>query len=164
LAQEEPLRYSPPSNTFRCELPPGWKAFEEEDSGGLTAHILGPDNPSGTYRTGIDVRWVEKGQAGFVPLKKAISQLRRSGDRRSPSSVRVLRISGSLARTFELDETRLLPGEFLPSAEEPIHHYIALIPSGESYFLIRLSSSRDIYLDYKNIFLRFIKSFRIPGS
>lgn len=160
------LRYTPASRGFYCDIPAeGWHAFEEEETAGSVVHILGPDNPSGTYRTGIDVRWVEKGQPGFVPFKEAIEDLRRADKRtgRAATGIRPLRISGILARTFEVNEPRLLPQDQLPALEEAVHHYVAVIPSGESYFVIRLSSTRDVYLDYRDLFVEFLKSFKALG-
>lgn len=160
------LRYSPPSQLFVCDMPGNdWNAFEEEEGSGFATHLLGPDNPAGTYRTGIDIRWVEKGQPGWSPLKQAIDEMRR-GDKqteRSSTSVRPYRISGILARTFEISETRRLPADQAPSLEDEIHHYIAVIPSGESYYIIKLSSTRDIYFDYRELFVRFLRSFKPLG-
>ena len=160
------LRYTPESHAFYCDIPSaGWQAFEEEDSGGLAVHLLGPDNPAGTYRTGIDIRFVDKAQPGFVPYKKALSDLRRSESlaQRDATAVRALRVSGTMARTIEVTEKRLLPQDQLPSSEEGIHHYVVIIPSGESYYIIRLSSSLDVYLDYKDFFLKFLSSFKLLG-
>jgi hypothetical protein len=159
-------RFTPPSNLFACDLPgDDWHAFEEEEASGFATHILGPDNPAGTYRTGIDIRWVEKGQAGWKPLKQAIDDLRRGNKDtdRGSTNVRPYRISGILARTFEISETRRLPADQAPSLEDEIHHYVAVIPSGESYYIIKLSSTRDVYLEYRELFVRFLRSFKPLG-
>ena len=158
-----PQRYTPASHTFYCDVPVGWHPFEDED--GFAVHLIGPDNPAGTYRTGVDVRWVERGQPGWVPQKKLVDDMRRSDSvtERSATSVRPMRIAGILARIFEVSETRWLPADQLPAVAEPLHHYVAVIPSGESYYLINLSSSRDVYLDFRNMFVDFLKSFKPLG-
>lgn len=158
-AQEAPeRRYIPASRAFACDLPQGWQAFEEEDPSGSVVHLLGPDNPSGSYRTGIDIRLLESKR----PYRETLEELRRPEPEtgRTATAVRPLRIPAALARTFEVIETRWLPEERLPALEEELHHYVALIPSGESLILVRLSSSRDIYLEYRDLFVRFLKSFK----
>ena len=162
-AEQTTLRYAPPSQTFACDLPNAdWHAFEEEEGAGFAVHVLGPDNPAGTYRTGIDIRWIEKGQPGWVPVKRYIDGL-RGGEGRGATAVRPYRVSGMLARVFEIVETRRLPGDQLPSLEDDLHHYYAVIPMGENYFSIKLSSTRDIYLDYRQLFVRFLHSFKPIG-
>lgn len=163
-AQEEAKasRYAPPTRSFYCDVPSGWHAFEEEDALGNVVHLLGPDSPSGNYRTGIDIRWVEKSQPGFRPVAKAIDEMRGSDPmtERTATGARPMRISGILSRTFEIQETRRLAPDSLPSLEEELHHYVAVIPSGESYYVIRLSSTRDVYLDYRKLFVDFLRSFK----
>lgn len=161
-AAETLLRYSPASRAFACDIPSSWRAFEEEEPSGFVSRLMGPDNPSATFRTGIDIRWVEKGLPGYVPYKEAIDTLRRDDrpTRRSATAVRAMRISGAMARTFEIHESRQLPLGRVPMMEEELHHYVALVPSGESYFVIRLSSTRDVYLDYRTFFVKFLKSFK----
>jgi len=157
--------YAPASGLFACEIPSSWSPVEEEDALGPVAHILGPDNPAGTFRTGLSVRWFEPGLPGFLDAKKAIDFLRRP-DRaldRHATPVRPLRVSGLLGRSFELFETRLLPLEQLPASPEVIHHYVAVIPSGAGYYVIRLSSTRDVYLDFRDEFSRFLKNFQPLG-
>ncbi len=157
-AQEAPeTRYMPASRSFACDLPQGWQAFEEDPSGSVV-HLLGPDNPSGSYRTGIDIRLLE----GKRPYRDVLAELRRSDPEtgRAATAVRPLRIPAALARTFEVVETRWLPEERLPALAEELHHYVALIPSGESLYLVRLSSSRDVYLEHRELFVRFLKSFK----
>lgn len=169
FAQEAPFsaRWSPPSNFFACELPgPEWRGFEEEETSGPVARILGPDAPSGTYRTGISVRWVEKGQPGWRPFKDAVEALRRSDKSfgRHATSPRPLRINGILSRSFEIIERRRLPPDQLPAYEEELHHYVAMVPLGDSYYVLKLSSSRENYLDYRDAFVRFLRSFRPLGG
>lgn len=160
------LRYSPAANTFQCDLPgPDWRAFEEEEPSGPAVHLLGPDNPAGTYRAGISIRYFEKGQPGWYPLKEAIDRMRRSdkSSGRHATAPRMLRIGGVLSRIFEITEDRRLPADQLPSFEESLHHYVAVVPAGENYHVIKLSSSRDVYLDYRAPFVSFLKSFRPLG-
>lgn len=165
-AEDAALRYTPPSASFVCDLPGAdWHAFEEEEGSGFATHILGPDNPNGTYRTGIDIRWIEKGQPGWVPVKKYIDDLRRSDKEtgRSATIVQPYRMSGLLARLFEVVQHRRLPDSQLPSLEEELHDYYAVVPVGESYYSIKLSSTRDVYLDYRELFVKFLHSFKTLG-
>lgn len=156
------LRWQPDSKLFYCDVPAGWTPFEEQDPAGSAVHILGPDSPAGDYRTGIDVRWVEKGQPGFVPAKKLVEEMRRddkSTDRHS-TPIHPMRVNSLLARTFEVEQTMRLPPEGLPAVQEELHQYVAVIPSGESYFLVTLNSSRETYLDYRQLFIDFLHSFK----
>jgi hypothetical protein len=165
-ADDASLRYTPPSATFVCDLPSqNWYPFEEEEGAGFATHILGPDNPSGTYRTGIDIRWIEKGQPGWVPVMKYIEDVRRSDKEtdRTATLMQPYRFSGFLARLFEVVERRRLPDSQIPSMEEEIHDYYAIIPVGESYYSVKLSSTRDVYLDYKDLFNKFMQSFKTLG-
>lgn len=168
-AQDEPasMRYTPPSQSFSCDLPgAGWYAFEEEEGWGFAVHILGPDNPNGTYRAGIDVRWVEKGQPGWEPLKKRIDGRLRRGDSmtdRTATLPRAYRIPAGLSRVFEVVERRRLPGDQLPSVDEELHYYYAMIPSGESYYEVKMATSRDDYYQYRDVFARFLRAFRPIG-
>lgn len=170
-AQEEtsaqgPYRsYEPASRSFRCDIPKGWRPMEEETAQGVSVHILGPDDSAGAYRTGIDVHLFEPGQPGFVPLKNALDQMRRQdkASGRNATPIRLLRSNGLLSRLFEITEERLLPAERLPASPTALHHYVAVIASGESYFVLRLSSTREAYLDYREEFLRFLKHFRPIG-
>lgn len=150
--------WSPANRSFSCEIPRAWQAFDEEDA----AHVLGPDDPSSSYRAGFDVHWVERGQPGFVEWKDAVDRLRRADKDtgRQATPVRLVRSGGVLSRVFEVTENRRLPPERLPSSERAIHHYVAVVPSGAGYFVVRLSSGRDVYLDYKEDWARFLKSFR----
>ncbi len=150
--------WSPASPSFSCEIPRAWQAFEEED----TAHALGPDDPRGAYRAGIDVHWVERSRPGFVDWKDAVELLRRADKEtgRAATPVRLVRSGGVLARVFEVTENRRLPPDRLPSSERAVHHYVAVVPGGSGYYVARLSSARDVYLDYKEDWARFLKSFR----
>ncbi len=157
--------YEPASGDFSCLLPPGWTAFEEE--GGALVHILGPQNPAGDYRAGIHIEFMQDGSAGFVSYKKEIDYLRDGGKGESVDSsvVQALRVSGTLARYFESNVTRVLPDGRLPAGETTLHHFTAFVPAphGQSYYLIDLSSSESTYLNYRGLFMAFLKSFRLRG-
>ena len=160
------LRYAPASNSFVCDLPGAeWVAFEDEEAEGAAVHILGPDNPDGLYRPGIDVRLYEKGHSRFLPMKTFIDRMRRSDDDtgRQATGVRPQRIGGILLRLFEVNEKRWLPVDRFPAAERDIHHFVAVVPAGDSYFVIKLGSTRETYLEYRSLFVNFIKSFRPQG-
>lgn len=167
-AEEKPeLRYTPPSQTFACDLPgPEWHAFEEEEAAGFAVHILGPDSETGTFRTGITVRWLEKGQPGWVPLKKHVDDdLRRSDGStgRVATIVRPYRIPAGLSRIFEVVEKRRLPPDQLPSVEEELHYFYAVLPVGESYYEIKLGSTREEYFGYRDTFVKFLRAFHPIG-
>ncbi|MDE2313410.1 MAG: hypothetical protein KGL04_04460 [Elusimicrobia bacterium] len=155
--------YEPASGDFSCLLPPGWTAFEEE--GGALVHVLGPQSPSGDYRAGIDIEFMQEGGAGFVPYKKEVDYLRDGGKGESVDStvVQALRVSGVLARYFESNVTRVLPDGRLPAGGTTLHHFTAFVPTphGQSYYLIDLSSSESTYLNYRDLFMTFLKSFRL---
>ena len=51
----------------------------------------------------------------------------------------------------------------LPSIQENLHHYVAVVEDGEAYYTIRLSSTEDVYLDFRDAFIAFLNSFR-PGD
>ncbi|MCX5797675.1 MAG: hypothetical protein NTY77_19470 [Elusimicrobia bacterium] len=159
------MLYLAPSHLFACEMPTGWQAFETEDALGPVVRLLGPDNPAGTYRTGFSVRWIEKGNPGYVEAKKAVDEMRRSDPdtKRSSTGVTHMRVGGLLARLFEVVETRALPLERLPAAEEQLHHYVAVVPSGLNYYLVRLSSAREVYLDFREDYMLCLRTFKPLG-
>ena len=160
-----PQRYTPPSHGFYCDLPVGWEAFEEPEDAGTVSRLLGPEDPGGVFRAGIDIRWSEKGDPAYVPYKKALEELRRGDDKtsRSATGVRVMRISGALTRVFEITEIQRLPKDRWPSMPVELHRYVAIYPIGESYFTISLASTRDSYLDYRDLFVDFLKNFKPMG-
>jgi len=164
-AKADHVFYLAPSHLFSCEVPARWQVFASEDALGPVVRFLGPDNPSGTYRTGLSVRWFEKGEPGYVDPQKAVDEMRRpdKDTKRSTTSIAHMRVSGLLARLFEVVENRTLPLERLPAAEEEIHDYVAIIPSGFNYYLVTLSSSRDVYLDFREDYMRCLKTFKPLG-
>lgn len=165
-ARGQSIPFSPPSGLFTCDLPSAeWTAFEEEEARGTAVHLLGPDNPSGSYRTGIDIHRADPLRPGFIPMKEALSRLRRDGGPtgRVVTPIKRVKVGPGLARVFQVKETRRVPLDLSPSIEETLHHYVAVIEDGSDYFVIRLSSSEDVYLDFRDTFLAFLNSFR-PGA
>jgi hypothetical protein len=156
----DPIRHD--AGSFSCEVPEGWDVVDLEEAGGPVTRLIGPDDPTGVYRAGISVRWHEPATPGFVPAKKALDDLRRkeSASGRSSGGVRVLRIGGASFRTFEVTEDRMLPVDRLPASPRSLHHFIALVPWGQGYFVIRLSSTLETYLDHRDLFHRFLQRFR----
>ncbi len=159
--------FSPASKAFTCDVPPGWTPFEEQEPWGFAVHIVGPDDAQSDYRTGIDIHYFEQGEPGFVKAAKYTDELRRGDDLtdRQSTPVVVMRVGDSLGRLFEVLETRRLPFDGLPAQDRILHHYYAIIPNGgDSYFSIDLSSSRETYLDYREMFTDFLRSFRPSGA
>ncbi len=158
-------RYSPPSKTFTCDLPSGWSAFEEQDGFGGAVHFLGPDDRASVYRAGLDIRYSEKGDAGYQPYKQALEEMKRADGvtSRNSTPVRLMRIAGVMVRIFEITETKRLPEDTWPAAPVELHKYVAVYPSGESYFTLTLSSTRESYMDYRDLFVGFLKTFRPLG-
>lgn len=164
-APDKPKRdwvpYEPVSRLFRAELPPtGWNAFEEEDSLGVVVRILGPDDPSGALRASLTVRFVDRDSPAYVPVKDAIESMRRSSPGREASPVHSVRVSAGLARIFEVTEIRRVPVDTGPSALLDLHQYVAVIPRGDSYYVVRLISARASYLDLRDVFQGFLKSLK----
>ena len=155
--------FVPSSRLFSGEIPvEGWWPMEEETATGSVFRLLGGDSHTGSIRTVLSVRFYDKDTPGFLPIKQAVDLLRRENKEasRSISPVRPVRVGLGLARTFEIVETRRLPSDDGPSFEEELHHYVAVIPVGEAYYLVRLVSSRATYLEYRDEFVRFLKSMR----
>jgi len=160
--------FQPSSRFFIADLPAeGWRPVEQEDSLGSVVRVFGPEDPTGLLRATLSIRLMDRDSPSFLPIKKAVDAL-RAGDAssdRSSTPVRPLRVPAGLARLFEIVETRRLPVDAGPSAPLEIHHYVAVLPQGgESYFIIRLLSSRANYLDFRNDFVEFLKSFRPLGA
>jgi hypothetical protein len=157
--------YEPASRSFRADLPPvGWKAFEEEDALGSVVRVVGPDDASGALRATLTVRLVDRDSPVFLPAKEAVEAMRRQGPDREATVVHPLRVGAGLARIFEITETKRLPTDAGPSAPMEIHQYVAVLTRGEAYFVIRLVTSRANYLDFRDDFVRFLKSLKPIGS
>lgn len=155
--------YVPASRLFSGEIPvEGWWPMEEETATGSVFRLLGGDSQSGAIRTVLSVRFYDKDTPGFLPIKQAVDLMRKENKEtgRSITPVRPVRVGLGLARTFEIVETRRVPSDDGPSFEEELHHYVAVIPVGEAYYLVRLVSSRATYLEYRDDFVRFMKSLR----
>ena len=164
-AKSDWVPYEPSTRLFRADLPPvGWRAFEEEDALGSVVRILGPDDPSGALRAALTVRLVDRDSPVFMPAKDAVEAMRRQGPERESTVVHPLRIGAGLARIFEVTETRRMPSDAGPSAPMEVHQYVAVIPRGEAYYVIRLVTARANYLDFRDDFVRFLKSLKTVGS
>lgn len=163
--KEDWVPFEPASRLFRGMLPSeGWHASDEDDALGSIVRILGPEERTGALRALLTVRLVDRDSPGFVPAKEAVEAMRRSQSGRDATSVRPMRVTGGLARIFEVVETRRAPVDEGPSAPLELHQYVAVIPRGETYYLIRLVSARADYLDYRDLFSRFLKEFRPIGE
>ncbi len=157
--------YEPASRLFRADLPPeGWRAFDEEDALGSVVRILGPDDASGALRAALTVRLVDRDSPAYVPAKVAVDAMRRQGPNRECTAPQNLRVSAGLARIFEITERRRAPIDAGPSAPIELHQYVAVIPRGESYFVVRLITAREDYLDFRDDFVRFLKSLKPIGA
>lgn len=157
------IPFVPSSRLFSGEIPvEGWWPMEEETATGSVFRLLGGDSQSGAVRTVLSVRFYDKDTPGFLPIKQAVEIMRKENPEthRSITPVRPVRVGLGLARTFEITETRRVPADDGPSLEEELHHYVAVIPVGEAYYLVRLISSRATYLEYRDDFVRFMKSLR----
>ena len=155
--------YAPKSRAFSCELPSDWQAFEEDEPSGFAVHVLGPDNDGGDYRAGIDIHWVESGKGSAPNVKEALERIRRSDKavkRSGGGTIRRISTALGLARLIEARETRRVPPDRSPAVFEEIHHDVALIQTGENYFLLTLSAPEQSYLDYRETFLRVLRTFR----
>lgn len=161
------IPFIPSSRLFSGEIPSeGWWPMEEETATGSVFRLLGGDSQSGSIRTVLSVRFYDKDTPGFLPIKQAVEIMRKetAETKRSISPVRPVRVGLGLARTFEINETRRVPSDDGPAFEEELHHYVAVIPVGEAYYLVRLISSRATYLEYRDDFVRFLKSLRTLSS
>ena len=158
--------YTSPKGTFACDVPvAGWQPFEEETPFGSSAHFLGPMEDAGNWRAALHVHFLDKAQPGFVPIDDAVKRERKSDSlaQRESSAVRRLRVSRASARRFDVTETRLSPADRLPASSFVIHHFFAFVPAGDGYFIVKLSTSRDTYLEYRELFDRVLQTFRVLG-
>ena len=159
------IDFEPASRLFRAEIPAnGWRGFEEEDALGPIVRVFGPDDPSGALRAMLSVRLIDRDSPGYLPIKDAVEAMRRPRPGRDPSPVRPLRIPAGLARLFEIVEIRRIPVDEGPSATQLLHQYVAVIPRGDAYFLVRLITSRGTYLDFRDDFVRFLRSLKPIGA
>jgi hypothetical protein len=164
-AKSDWIPYEPSSRLFRADLPPvGWRAFEEDDALGSVVRVLGPDDPSGALRASLTVRLVDRDSPVFQPAKEAVEAMRRQGPGREATVVHPLRVGAGLARIFEITEVLRMPSDAGPASPMEIHQYVAVIPRGEAYYVIRLVTARANYLDFRDDFVRFLKSLKTVGS
>ncbi|MFI5363347.1 MAG: hypothetical protein ACHQ49_15375 [Elusimicrobiota bacterium] len=164
-AKSDWVPYEPASRQFRADLPSsGWTAFEEDDALGSVVRVLGPDDSSGALRAALTVRLVDRDSPVFVPAKDAVESMRRQGPGRESTAVQLMRVGAGLARLFEITETRRVPGDTAPSAPMTLHQYVAVIPRGEAYFVIRLVTARENYLDFRGDFVHFLKTLKPVGA
>lgn len=167
-AKADFLPHTPASRLFTADVPTrGWWPVEEEGPDGSAFYLLGPDSPSGAFRAVLSVRSYDKDSSVYADAKKHVDLLRKNDDAvsRSATAVRPLRVgNGVLARTFEVVETRRLPSEQAPSFPEELHHYVAVLPNGDGYYVLRLISARTDYLEHRDMFVRFLKTFRLLGT
>lgn len=164
-AKEDFIVYAPPSRSYSCDIPSDWKSFEEEEPGGTVTHILGAANADNTYRTGIDIHFIESGRPGFVEVKAFVETLRR-GDKdtkRAAGALKRVNSGAGPARYLEIDETRRLPPDQAPSKLTGLKQSVAVIANGQSYFVLRLSTVKETFLEDRDKFLRVLKSFRVTG-
>ncbi|HEX4048006.1 MAG TPA: hypothetical protein VH309_09245 [Elusimicrobiota bacterium] len=158
------MPYEPASRLFRADLPSsGWTPFEEDDALGTVVRVLGPDEASGALRATLTVRLVDRDSPSFIPAKEAVDAMRTQERGRESTAVLPLRVSAGLARVFEITENRRVP-DAGPSAPLELHQYVAVIPRGEAYFVVRLVTAREDYLDFREFFVRFLKSLRPVGD
>lgn len=162
------LPLTPASRLFTADVPTrGWWPVEEDGPDGSVFYLLGPDSPSGAFRAVLSVRAYDKDASLYADAKKHADLLRKGDDAvsRNATAVRPLRVgNGALARTFEVVETRRMPSEQAPSFPEELHHYVAILPNGDGYYVLRLISARTDYLEHRDMFVRFLKTFRLLGS
>ncbi len=167
FAQKEPwIPYSPPSNSFSARIPASWWGYEEEEPNGFAVHLLGPEDPSGVYRAGIDVHRVIKGTPGYAPYREKIARMRKGGgllDNQS-SPLSYTRAAGGLGIVFQTTDWQWLAVGRLPAKRIPLHHWVCVVAEGEDYWVIRLSSTRDSFLKYRDLFRRFVASFKSLGG
>lgn len=158
--------YVSPRRAFSCEVPPGWKAFEEETPWGFSAHFLGPAQAAGAWRAALHVHFIDRRLPGFVPVEETLKRERKADPRTGRETTPLVRwrIGRRAARRFEISETRRLPLDRLPSRPVALHHFYALLPAGDSYFVVKLSTTRETYLDYREAFERVLDTFRVLGQ
>jgi len=108
---------------------------------------------------------MEAGKPGSVPIDEAVRRLRAAdpASGRAAGPVRRWRVARLSARRFEVTEKRLLPPDRLPARPVMLHHYYTLVPAGDGYFTIKMSTSRDTYLEHREAYERLLESFRILG-
>lgn len=166
-APRSPYRpFTATRRTFACDAPAiGWYPVEEDTPYGSAVHWLGPVEADGAFRAAIHVHFVDSRQPGFLPLDEAVKR-ERDGDRasgREATPVRRWRVAKRSARRFEVTETRQLPGARLPSRPLVLRHYYTLVPAGDGYFIVKLTSTQETYQEYRKDYEQMLESFRVLG-
>lgn len=156
-----PVEYS----EFDSELPSmGWYAYEEEDALGTVVRAYGPDSSAGAVRATLSVRLIDRSSPNYLPPKDAVEAMRRQTPGRDSTPVRAMRVAAGLARIFEVTATRREDADDGPSLPEQLHEYVAVIPRGEAYFLVRFISTEESYLNSRDVFARFVKRLTSVGA
>jgi len=159
------VAYTAPGNVFTCEIPKGWQAFGSETPFGSSVHVLGPAEEKGAWRAAIHVHFFQKSKPGFVPFD-AMLKRERTPDvttHRQATVVTRWRVSRGSGRRFDVTETRLLPPDILPAKPVVLHHYYAMVPAGDGYFVIKLSSTQEDYQRHRDDFDHLLSTFLITG-
>jgi hypothetical protein len=153
--------YESPSRLFHANLPAqGWRAYEEDDALGTVDRFLGPEDSGGLVRAAISVRLMDRDSAVFVPAKDEVEILRRDEDGRKTSPLTTRRFPAGLARLFEVTREMRAPRDEGPALPSTVHEFVAVIPRGEAYFVVRMISAREDYLNLRPLFVRFLKELR----
>ena len=157
------LPYTPPSGLFSAEIPEGWAASEEETPRGIVTHIVGPSESKGSWHAAYHVHYFEKSKPGFVDSREAMKIFRERDKTtdRDADQMTTWRVDNKPAKMFQVRETRMLPGGRLPAERVSLHHFYMFVPSGrDEYYVIKLSTTEETFLDYRAEFRRFMASFR----
>ncbi|MBI3549583.1 MAG: hypothetical protein HY078_11135 [Elusimicrobia bacterium] len=158
------VAFTPARRNFTCEVPPSWPSLEEDTPSGPATHLIGPADANGAWRAAIHVHYMQKGAPGFIPLDDQLKRVRRSdkGTDRESSPLFRWRVGRYPARRFEVVEQRIVARNRLPAQPLHLHHYYAFVPAGgHDYFVVKLSSTRDSYLEYRNAFDHLLNTFRV---
>jgi len=158
--------FTPRNRTFACEIPEGWTPMTRQNARGWSTHIFGPAEDAGSWRAAYHIHYYEKGRPGFLPLREFLKTERRRDKYtdRDVTPMTAWRVAKKPAKLFQVREKRILPSHTLPSQLKALHHFYLVLPgSGEDYFVVKLTTTEETYLDYRKEFRRFLKSFRIVG-
>lgn len=165
-AQRGLITYISPSKSFIVDIPRGWEGFESASPRGIATHLLGPELADGGWRAAYHVHYFEKGAPGFAPLREMLKIERRKNRtmRRQVTPTTTWRVDRKPAKVFEVREERITRYGRLPAERLPLHHFYAIVPNGtNAYYMIKLSVTENRYLEYREEFRRFLKSFRITS-
>jgi len=160
------MTFTSARRTFSCDIPwAGWNLFEEDTPFGSSTHVLGPSEAGGAFRAGLHIHFIDKDRAAFEPLDGFVKRVRQdervSG--RTATPIRRWRVAKRSARRFEVRETRQLPNGHTPSRGRVLHHYYAVVPAGDGYFVVKLSTTEETYLEHRESYEHLLNTFRILG-